>query len=61
MGLETSELVERGTYQAYGATESDYRADRRQSFGEDYRFTGKQEDIEVGLQCRTNQHRPVAR
>jgi RHS repeat-associated protein len=46
----TSELVELGTYQPYGATESDYRPDRWKGFREDYRFTGKEEDIEVGLE-----------
>src|SRR5581483_4982597 len=34
----------------YGAVESDYRASRWGSFREDYRFTGKEEDTEVGLQ-----------
>ena len=47
---QTSELVEATTYQAYGATESDYRPDRWANFREDYRFTGKEEDVEVGLQ-----------
>ncbi|HEX9297558.1 MAG TPA: RHS repeat-associated core domain-containing protein, partial [Polyangiaceae bacterium] len=46
----TSELVERSTYQAYGAGESDYRPERWATFREDYRFTGKEEDVEVGLQ-----------
>ena len=46
----TSELVERATFQAYGAPESDYRPDRWEGFREDYRFTGKEEDVEVGLQ-----------
>src|SRR5690606_10216354 len=45
----TGELVERSTYQAYGGTESDYRPERWKSFREDYRFTGKEEDVEVGL------------
>ena len=45
----TSELVERSTYQPYGAAESDYRPARWEGFREDYRFTGKEEDIEVGL------------
>jgi RHS repeat-associated protein len=48
--METSELVEAATYQAYGAAESDYRPERWKGFREDYRFTGKEEDIEVGLQ-----------
>ncbi|MCU0694817.1 MAG: RHS repeat-associated core domain-containing protein [Polyangiaceae bacterium] len=47
---DTSELVERSTYQPYGAAESDYRPDRWSNFREDYRFTGKEEDVEVGLQ-----------
>jgi RHS repeat-associated protein len=46
----TGELVERSTYQPFGAAESDYRPDRWKGFREDYRFTGKEEDIEVGLQ-----------
>jgi len=44
----TGELVERGTYEAYGATESDYRPARWNEFREDYRFTGKEGDVEVG-------------
>jgi RHS repeat-associated protein len=47
----TSELVERSTFQGYGATESDYRPGRWNAFREDYRFTGKEEDAEVGLTC----------
>ncbi|WP_394845130.1 hypothetical protein LZC95_49765 [Pendulispora brunnea] len=46
---ETSELVEAATYQAYGAAESDYRPARWNAFREDYRFTGKEDDIELGL------------
>lgn len=46
----TSELVEKSTFQAYGAAESDYRPPRWAGFREDYRFTGKEEDVEVGLQ-----------
>ena len=46
---ETGELVERTTFQVFGASESDYRPDRWESFREDYRFTGKEEDIEIGL------------
>jgi RHS repeat-associated protein len=45
----TGELVERATYQAYGARESDYRPGRWGEFREDYGFTGKEEDVEVGL------------
>jgi len=47
--LATGELVERTTYQPFGATESDYRPARWDAFREDYRFTGKEEDAEVGL------------
>jgi RHS repeat-associated protein len=46
----TGELVERSTFQAYGGAESDYRPSRWAGFREDYRFTGKEEDVEVGLQ-----------
>ena len=47
---DTSELVERSTYQGYGEAESDYRPARWKSFREDHRFTGKETDVEVGLQ-----------
>ena len=47
---DTSELVERGTYMAYGQADSDYRPARWNAFREDHRFTGKEEDVEVGLQ-----------
>jgi RHS repeat-associated protein len=47
---ETGELVEYATYQPYGATESDYRPERWGQFREAYKFTGKEEDVEVGLQ-----------
>jgi len=46
---DTGEVVEYATYLPYGATESDYRPTAWQSFREDYRFTGKEEDVEVGL------------
>jgi RHS repeat-associated protein len=46
---DTGELVEKSTYQAYGSADSDYRPARWESFREDYRFTGKEEDVEVGL------------
>ncbi len=45
----TGELVERTTYQPYGAVESDYRAAGWQAFREPYKFTGKEEDVEVGV------------
>ena len=46
---DTGELVELATYQPYGAIETDYRPGRWASFREPYKFTGKEEDIEVGL------------
>jgi RHS repeat-associated protein len=46
----TSELVEATSYLPTGAAESDYRPERWNSFREDYEFTGKEEDVEVGLQ-----------
>lgn len=46
---DTSELVERITYLAYGATESDYRPTKWNSFRERYRLTGKEEESDVGL------------
>ena len=45
----TSELVESSTYLGYGGADSDYRPVAWGSFREDYRFTGKEEDVEVGL------------
>jgi RHS repeat-associated protein len=45
---ESSEVVERTSYQAFGATESDYRPDRWGAAREAFKFTGKEEDIEVG-------------
>ncbi len=47
---DTGELVEAGTYQSYGDADSDYRPERWRSFREDYRFTGKESDVEIGLQ-----------
>ena len=46
---ETGELAEAVTYTAYGQTESDLRPERFGSNREDERFTGKEEDVEVGL------------
>ncbi|CAN5141189.1 hypothetical protein BH09MYX1_BH09MYX1_32750 [soil metagenome] len=46
----TGELMERATYQAMGAADSDYRPARWGAFRESYRFTGKEDDVEVGLQ-----------
>jgi len=46
---DTSELVERATYQTFGATESDYRPDRWDNFRERVRYTAHEDDAEVGL------------
>jgi RHS repeat-associated protein len=46
---ETAELVEQVTYLANGGTETDYRPARWNEFRETYRYTGKQDDYEVGL------------
>ena len=46
---DTGELVERTTQQPYGAPDSDYRPDRWSAFREAYQFTGKEDDMEVGL------------
>jgi RHS repeat-associated protein len=45
----TSEVVERSRYQAYGATESDYQPERWGGFRESFRYTGHEDDAEVGL------------
>ncbi|HMA97768.1 MAG TPA: toxin TcdB middle/N-terminal domain-containing protein [Polyangiaceae bacterium] len=45
----TSEIFEYVSYTAYGQTENDYRTSRWSNFREPYRFTGKEEDTEVGL------------
>jgi RHS repeat-associated protein len=45
----TGELVQRDTAYAYGAAESSYRPAKFGEFREDYRFTGKEDDVEVGL------------
>jgi RHS repeat-associated protein len=45
---DSGEIVERTTYQAYGALESDYRPDRWGAGREAFKFSGKEEDIEVG-------------
>jgi RHS repeat-associated protein len=46
---ETGELVERATYEAFGATEADYRPERWGSFREGYRHTGHADEVEIGL------------
>jgi RHS repeat-associated protein len=46
---DTSELVERMTFQAYGAAESDYRTERWANYREAYRFNGQDDDAEFGI------------
>ena len=45
----SGELVQRSTAYAYGEVESSLRPSKWDSFREDYRFTGKEDDVEVGL------------
>ncbi|NOU26338.1 MAG: RHS repeat-associated core domain-containing protein [Polyangiaceae bacterium] len=45
----SGELVENRTYRPYGDEEQDYRTARWQNLREDYGFTGKESDVEVGL------------
>lgn len=47
--LGTGELVEHSTYMAYGGADSDYRPERWDEFREPFKFSGKEEDVEVGL------------
>lgn len=46
---ETSEVVERRSSQAYGQDESEYRPNRWGAFREDLRYTGKTDDVDIGL------------
>jgi RHS repeat-associated protein len=45
----SGELVERTTYQAFGALDADFRPERWGSFRAESKFTSKETDIEVGL------------
>ncbi|MGO8999383.1 MAG: HYD1 signature containing ADP-ribosyltransferase family protein [Polyangiaceae bacterium] len=45
----TGALVERTTYYPYGGIENDYQSAVESGFWEDYKFTGKEGDNEVGL------------
>ncbi|MBM4361115.1 MAG: VCBS repeat-containing protein [Deltaproteobacteria bacterium] len=45
----TGELTEKTTWTPFGSRESDLRPSRFEEFREDYGFTGKEEDVEVGL------------
>jgi RHS repeat-associated protein len=49
LDLKSGELVQRSTAYAYGEVESSLRPGRWEEFREDYRFTGKEDDVEVGL------------
>ena len=46
---DSGELVERPTYLAYGAAESDFRPNRWGEFREAYRYTSHEDDAQVGL------------
>jgi RHS repeat-associated protein len=46
---DTSEVVEAAAYQPYGALDSDFRTSRWGNFREQHKFTGKEDDIEVGV------------
>lgn len=46
---DSGEVVERSMYQPFGAIESDMRPTRWAASREEFKFTGKEEDIEVGL------------
>jgi RHS repeat-associated protein len=48
--LDTGELAESRTYLPFGGTESDYRTGRWNGMRDDNGFTGKEDDLEVGLQ-----------
>src|SRR5439155_7099322 len=45
----TGELVERLTYFPYGGVESEYHSPDWASFSESYKYTGKEDDTEIGL------------
>ncbi len=53
---ETGELVEAVAYTAYGQSESDVRPDRYKGLREDVRFTGNEDDVEVGLTAFAKRH-----
>lgn len=46
---ESSELLERSTLQPYGRTESDYRPSRWAAYRADSSFSGKEQDVELGI------------
>ena len=45
---DSGEVTERASYQPNGALDADYRPKRWKSAREDFKFTGKQDDIETG-------------
>ena len=45
----TSEVVERTQYEPGGAVESDYRPERWKAFRENFKFMGKEEDLETDV------------
>jgi hypothetical protein len=45
---DSGEVVERGTHQAFGATESDHRPERWAAARDEFKFTGKEEAAELG-------------
>ncbi len=47
---QSGELVEKATYSPLGSVESDYRPGRWNNFREEYKFTGKEEDVELGIE-----------
>ena len=53
---ETGELVEAVAYTSYGQSESDVRPDRYKGLREDVRFTGNEDDVEVGLTAFAKRH-----
>jgi RHS repeat-associated protein len=46
---KSGEVVERASYHAYGATESDYRPERWKSFREAQKYSDKEDDEKLGL------------
>ena len=49
MNQATGELVERTTYTSYGRVESDYWTGRWADYREQYKFTGKETDVALGM------------
>ena len=49
-------VVEGLAYTSYGQSESDVRPDRYKGLREDVRFTGNEDDVEVGLTAFAKRH-----